>query len=441
MAHEDYHALIRFGLGRKGNEALPTDPQAWLARQLDGPDPVLAMPGASGVDGLIALQAQRDMVKTVRAESDGKVKRPEENPVRDLFRAEQAAYVQNLLHTELPFRERLVSFWFNHFTVSLKRGECYPTIYPYIREAIRPHVTGHFTDMVLAVMRHPSMIMYLDNQQSFGPDSFLGKRQRKGINENLARECMELHTITPASGYTQADVTSFANILTGWSIELKENPIGFRYRKFAHQPGEHVVMGQTFPEGEEGGIQALTWLSQHRSTYHNLATKLVRHFVADQPPPAAISRIERVLIDTRGDLKAATLELIRLPEAWTPLAKLRTPQDYVIAVLRAADLPQTDKSPDVPGILAGLGQPLLAAPLPNGWADTASDWTGSEAMLRRVDWAYGYSGRLANADAAAFGIASLGPLLSNATLDQIRLAGSRRDAMTMLLTSPEFQRR
>ena len=431
MQTQPHHALIRFGLGRKGAEPLPSDPQGWLARQLDGADPALATLGASAADGLAALQEQRE----------NKNLRGKDSPAAKLFLRERGAFYTNLLTTDSPFRERLVLFWYNHFTVSLKRFECAPVVHAYIREAIRPHVTGRFTDMVMAVMRHPAMLLYLDNAQSFGPDSQVGQKQHKGLNENLARECMELHTVTPASGYTQADVTNFAKILTGWSLEMKTEPRGFRYRPLTHEPGQQTVMGQTFPEGEQGGVAALTWLSMHPSTYHNLAVKLVRHFVADDPPPAAVQRIEAVLNRTRGDLKATSLELVRLPEAWQPLTKLRAPVDYVLAVLRATD-PPIDRMPaDVPGLIANLGQPLTAAPLPNGWPDTASEWAGSEALLRRIDWAHDFTARLGDMDADTLGETALGPLLSESTRNALRGAGDRRDALTLLLASPEFQRR
>ncbi len=425
------HALIRFGLGRKGDEALPQDPQTWLSAQLEGPDPALRVPGATAEQGLDAIREQR---RTRQQE-------PKPTPIRDIFRAEQAKYVNQILTTDTPFRERLVAFWANHFTVSLKRPQIAGLIHAYVREAIRPHVNGRFADMLLAVMRHPAMLLYLDNAASFGPDSQVGRKQRRGLNENLARECLELHTVTSASGYTQADVTAFANVLTGWSVEIIKDPAGFVYRSFTHEPGEQRVMGQTFPDGEEGGVAALIWLADHPSTHHNLSIKLVRHFVADIPPPEAVARVEAVLARTKGDLKAASLELTRLPEAWQPLTKLRSPYDYIVGVLRAANLPEDKRPADVAGVMAGLGQPLMGAPLPNGWPDTSSEWAGSEAMLRRIDWVYGFSARAAAMDPEATATTALGPLLTEATLTQIRRAGSRRDAMTMLLASPEFQRR
>jgi uncharacterized protein (DUF1800 family) len=423
-------ALIRFGLGRRGSEAAPSDPAGWLAGQLDGPDPAVSGPGHSTADGLEALRQFRDTPADQRKGT----------PLRDIFRDDAEAATNIMLTTDTPFRERLVWFWANHFTVSLRQSQTAPLIGGFVREAIRPHVIGRFADMLMAVMHHPAMLIYLDQAQSIGPDSPAGVRLKRGLNENLARESLELHTVSPASGYSQADVTSYARILTGWSIDLRATPPGFRFRPQTHEPGSHAVMGQSFPQGQDGGVAALTWLADHPWTHRHLATKLVRHFVADDPPPAAVKRVEDVLAGSRGDLKAAALELIRLPEAWQPLAKLRTPQDYVIAALRAVDLP-ADRRPNPIGAMAGLGQPFANAPLPNGWGDTAQDWGGSETLLRRIDWAYAVSARAQGLDPMDVANASLGPLLHAETLEQIRRAGSRRDALTLLLTSPEFQRR
>ena len=342
--------------------------------------------------------------------------------------------------TPAPFRERLVWFWTNHFCVSRRRGECTALAGAFVEEAIRPHVTASFTDMLLAVMRHPAMLLYLDNASSVGPDSPAGLKSHRGLNENLARECMELHTISPLAGYSQSDVTNFAKILTGWSIEAKEEPLGFRFRPQTHEPGAQTVMGHTFSGGEEAGVSALRFLGNHPATHRFLATKLVCHFVADAPPPDAIRMIEARLRDTNGDLGAASLALVDLAAAWQPGAKLRSPMDFLVASVRTLEIP-ADQQPPMTSILSGLGQPLWTAPAPNGWPDHAADWAAPEAMLRRVDWASGFAGRIGNRDVSEIAEASLGPLLRAATAEAIRHAGSRRDAMTLLLTCPEFQRR
>jgi uncharacterized protein (DUF1800 family) len=266
------------------------------------------------------------------------------------------------------------------------------------------------------------------------------------LNENLARECLELHTVSPAAGYTQADVTNFAKLLTGWSIDLRADPPGFRFRPMAHEPGPQVVMGRSFPDGEAGGLAALRFLANHPATHRFLATKLVRHFVADDPPADAVRQIEGVLRDTGGNLGAASAALLSLDAAWQPAAKLRTPLDFLVAALRMLDLPPEQRQGMfIPRMLAGLGQPMWGAPQPNGWPDRAAEWATPEAMVRRIDWAYALSGRVGQADggrdAAELAEASMGPLLGGDTLQAVHRAGSRREAMTLLLTSPEFQRR
>ena len=429
MDNQAAQALIRFGLGRRGQEAPPADPAAGLRGQLAAADP--GPPGPTVADGFAAIRQDRD----------DKPEPGTPGAVGRLFKAEVDALVANALATDTPFRERLVWFWANHFTVSLRNGRTGALGGDFVRTAIRPNVTGRFGDMLLAVMRHPAMLLYLDNAGSVGPNSTVGARTGKGLNENLARECLELHTVSPASGYTQADVTSFARIITGWSVANGDaETAGFRFRLAVHEPGEQTVLGRTFPWGEAGGVAALAFLATHPATYRHLASKLVQHFVADIPPPAAVRRIEAALHDTNGDLGQAASALVALPEAWQPLVKLRNPQDYVLGVMRAVDLP-VDRRPDGAGVMRGLGQPLFGAGFPIGWPDRAVDWAGPETMMRRVDWAYGLSGRVAEFDPATVAEASLGPLLTDATATAIRQAGSRRDGLTLLFTSPEFQRR
>jgi uncharacterized protein (DUF1800 family) len=425
------HALVRFGLGRRGGELLPGDPAAWLGEQLHRADPARLPHPPSTAAGLAALREDRQN-RPAPGQSRG----------RALFRQDATAQLANALTTTAPFRERLVWFWTNHFTISLRRPRCAALAGAFVEEAIRPHVTGRFADMLLAVMRHPAMLLYLDNAASVGPDSPIGQLGRRGLNENLARECLELHTVSPAAGYTQADVTNLARILTGWSIDLRAEPPGFRYRPLTHEPGELSVLGRPAPPGEAGGVATLQFLAAHPATHNFLATKLVRHFVADDPPADAVRRLAGVLRHSNGDLGAAAAALIALEAAWQPQTKLRTPLDYVVAVLRALEAPPPQ--PDQPSLiaaLADLGQPMWTAPQPNGWPDRAVDWAGPEALVRRIDWAYAAAGRAAALDPAEVAEASLGPLLQPATQEVMRRAGSRRDALTLLFTAPEFQRR
>jgi uncharacterized protein (DUF1800 family) len=465
-------ALVRFGLGCRGTDPVPADPTRWLAAQLQGPDPAHIASTPSTVRGLAALVEDRerrrakktaattapvtrvamippmmtpgpaasDTAPNTRAKPDAQAPQQPPSASRAVFEADARAELNNALTTPTPFRERLVWFWTNHFTVSIRQGGCQPLVGAFIEEAIRPNVTARFEAMLQAVMHHPAMLLYLQNAESVGPDSPAGQRTHRGLNENLARECMELHTVSPAAGYTQADVTNFARILTGWSVDLRGADPGFLFRRPAHEPGTPPMMGRTFPPGEEGGEAALHFLANHPSTHRFLATKLTRHFVADDPPPDAVRQIEAVLRDTSGNLGAAAAALITLPAAWQPDQKFKTPQELVVSSARALSL-DAEAMPGLVGILGGLGQPLWNAPAPNGWADRAADWAAPEAMMRRVDWAYGFAGRVGDRDPVELADAVLGPRLQDATLTAMRHAGSRRDAITLLLTSPEFQRR
>ncbi len=460
MDIETVIASNRFGLGRRPEDAASADPRGWLRAQLQAPDPtptqgMMDTHAALGV--VLDRQDMRQERKQAMAQdaspappSAGTMKSAEPgkpaagdtapNPIAVLARQEAHDFLGRALLTPAPFRERLVWFWANHFTI-VTRGQLPSACCgAYIREAIRPHVTGRFSDMLLAVMRHPAMLGYLNQEHSAGPDSPVGQHRHVGLNENLARESLELHTVSPAAGYTQADVTNYAKILTGWSVSVRTEPRGFVFRPFLHQPGQMEVMGRSWPEGEAGGVQLLAWLATHPATYRHLADKLVRHFVADEPPEGETARVETVLRDTGGDLGAASAMLIELPGAWVPGAKLRTPQDFTIACLRAVGA-TPDTVPNLVQMMAGLGQGPFQAPFPIGWPDRAADWSGPEAMLDRVDFAYGLSARAASLDPEQLGHAVLGPLLTADTLGQVRAAGSRRDGLTLLFASPEFQRR
>jgi uncharacterized protein (DUF1800 family) len=439
-----YHAFNRFGLGRSPAEAVPANPKNWLREQLHAPDPA-NFPGLPRTDEALALVWEQRQERQAQKQAEpapqaGQMQPEKPHPVGQLQQREVQALLANALMTPAGFRERLVWFWANHFSVSSRGLVPAACAGAYVREAIRPHVTGRFADMLLAVMRHPAMLAYLDQAESVGPESGVGLRKHRGLNENLARESLELHTVTPASGYTQGDVTNYAKLLTGWSIEIKEEPRGFRYRPGIHEPGPIKIFGQDWPQGEAGGVAMLDFLGTHPATYRHIAQKLVRHFVADTPPAADVRTIEAVLHTTRGNLGAASAVLIDLPGAWVAGTKLRTPQEYVIACLRALGT-TPDQVPHLGGICGGLGQGVFQAPFPIGWPDRASDWAGPEAMLQRVDFAYGIAARNAVLDPEEVGETTLGPLLSKDTRDQIRGAGSRRDGMTLLLGSPEFARR
>lgn len=451
MSDRRHIAPIRFGHGLRLGEAPPTDPVAWLERQL-----ATAAPPPSGATSAQAVQARaetiagrqaRDRAEAMRegmqlSVTEAQADAPGTTPLARLTRPELLLWARQRLTSEAPFRDRLADFWMNHFTVSRRNGPIGALPGTLEREVIRPHLTGNFADMLVAVTRHPAMLLYLDNHVSVGPNSQTarsGRRARVGLNENLAREVLELHSLSPAGGYTQADVTELAKILTGWSVAATEPPFDFVWRPMNHEPGEKTLLGRRFPEGPESQEAALRFLGTHPATYRHLAVKLTRHFVADEPPASAVRTLEETLRRTGGDLGAVSKALVHLPEAWAnPLGKFRTPMEFVLAAGRAAGL---DRPELVIGGLNALGQPLWSAPQPNGWSDTAADWMGPEAVMRRVDWTYTFAGGLGQVDLAAVTQAALGPLARAETVGAMRGAGSVRDALTLLFTSTEFQHR
>jgi uncharacterized protein (DUF1800 family) len=434
MNERQAHAFIHFGLGRRGEEPVPNDPAGWLAAQLEKPDPLLA---ADGPDTATAFATIDDYVPPREPPRAAKWRE-----IGELLRLDQSQAMSHAILTDMPFRERLVWFWSNHFCVSTRRGAwVLALIGAHIREAIRPHVTGRFGDMLRAVMHHVAMLDYLDNLWSAGPDSAFGLSRHAGLNENLARECLELHTLGVHGGYTQADVTALAMMLTGWTASRPgdANP-GFRFDVARHQPGPKSLMGMSFPEGLAGGEMALMWLACHPATHHHIATKLARHFIGDDPPEDEVARIARVLDETGGDLKAASLAVLDMPAAWRPLTKRRTPIEFVVAAYRALEIPpDTRPSPNV--VAHELGQPLWGAPLPNGWPDIEAPWASGEAVLRRADFALDMADQAGDIDPVRAGEAALGDLLTARTRDAVRMCDSPREAVAMLLASPEFQRR
>jgi uncharacterized protein (DUF1800 family) len=462
MSIRRHSAPIRFGLGLRLGETPPADPAAWLAEQLARPGPVPTGPSVEEAMRLThevnlerrerrAMEAAQ-LEAAARTQAEPRAQAPTPSPggmeapdqprdksaaLNRLVRDEGRQWVTRRLTTAEPFRERLVDFWMNHFTVS--RRTVGPLVGMLERDSIRPHVTGRFADMLVAVTSHPAMLIYLDNHLSIGPDSPANRNRRRGLNENLAREVLELHTLSPSGGYTQGDVQELARILTGWSVLREQEPYGFRWRPEAHDPGPKTLLGRRFPEGEGSQEAALRFLAQHPATWRHLAVKLARHFVADEPPPEAVRRLEAVLRQTDGDLGATAQALVELPQAWNPpLAKFRTPYDFALAAARAVGLERPDP---VLGGMFTLGQPLWTAPQPNGWGDTASAWMGPEAMMRRIDWIYTLAGGAARVNVAAATEAALGPFARAETVSAMRVAGSTRDALTLLLGSPEFMHR
>src|SRR5215475_11185850 len=373
---------------------------------------------------------------------------PPLNVIQKTFRAEALARLQRASVSECAFGERLVVFWSNHFCISANKGGLARMwAGSFEREAIRPYVLGRFADMLRAVEQHPAMLFFLDNQQSLGPDSRAGINRNRGLNENLAREIMELHTLGVDGGYTQEDVTSLARVITGWTYAGRQGQLGtpgtFVFNANAHQPGPQRVLGKTYEaSGVVQGEAVLADLARHPSTAKFVATKFVRHFVADDPPPALVARLQDMFARTDGDLKAMTLALVDSDETWkAPLTKVRSPYEFLIATGRLLG-----RIPEDPGRYLGglstLGQPLWSPASPNGFPDSNAAWAAPEGMKLRLDISAQTASRIADSiDPRELLEVVAADAASPETRRTIERAESRQQALALLLMSPEFQRR
>jgi len=440
-------AVTRFGLGAAPGEirAAAGDPRGWVLEQIGGAGPQVG-PGLSPSHEI--LVEVRRLRRRRNGQDAADSAREHRHRVRAIYRDETAARFAVATATGRPFAERLVRFWSNHFTVAASKTATIPVVGAFEREAIRPHVFRRFRDLLVAAEQHPAMILYLDNHISFGPSSRVGRRREHGLNENLAREILELHTVGVDGGYTQQDVTSFARVLTGWTIAhprlFPEEAGRFHFVGAVHEPGTHRVMGRRYAEdGVAQPMAVLKDLARHPKTAEHVATKLARHFIADDPPAGAVARLTRVFQVSEGDLVEVSAAVVRERAAWEQVQnKVKSPSDYVLSCLRGVDVPEV--APEkVLSSLKLLGQKPFGAPSPAGWPDRAEHWAGPDALMRRIEWAQLIGGRLARTGTEPFGLAEdlLGPLLSRETAAAIRRAESRSQAFSLLLASPELMRR
>ena len=472
QGYETALALSRFGLGSNtdGVAAITGDVRDRLKAEIEAGAPKPDHPDLQATpDLLVAVykyeadkKAEREMMKAQPAPPSADAPmRPAmqaqppamkpgadlDNPIRPAVLAEvDARFNGTMKAPQIGFNERMVMFWTNHFAISQKKNQQVAAISgAYEREAIRPYVFGRFYDMVLAVETHPAMLIYLDNFQSIGPDSPGAKAGGKGLNENLAREILELHTMGVGSGYTQTDVTNFAKVITGWGINRNPNkgaPGTFFFNARTHEPGPQTVVGKTYAQGGmDQGKAILKDLCRHPATARHIATKLARHFVADDPPPALVKRLSEVFLTSDGDLAEVSRALIDAPESWSPKqVKIRSPLEYVAATLRATGA--TLKPQAIMTALNAMGQPWWQPPGPNGFPDTVAAWASPESLATRMDFANSLATTAdRSVDPRAFADGRLGPLLDDHTRQAIARAESQAQGLGLAFLSPEFIRR
>jgi uncharacterized protein (DUF1800 family) len=455
-------ALNRFGLGVRADEALPADPKRWLLAQFEryeaSPAAWAGQPdSASQVLGFV------DYLRAIREATAGNELAMRAR-VRDqslaAYRSAVNARATSALTTPAPFAERLVHFWANHFAVSTDKTPLATLAGSFELEAIRPHLFGRFEDMLLAVEHHPAMLLYLDQARSIGPGSALAQRaarvnpeRQRGLNENLAREILELHTLGVRSGYSQQDVTELARALTGWSLGgLPGVPPGlasggapgaFTFNPMLHEPGARSVLGQRYEQrGEAQGLAILRDLAALPATAQHIATKLARHFAGDSPPAALIERLAHAFMQSRGDLPTLYRALIDSPEVWSvEQTKFKTPWDWTLSTLRGLGWRDLGTQ-QLATVLTQLGQPVWRPGSPAGYDDIADSWAAPDTLVRRVELAQRFAAEAGSAiDARTLGPQLLPGGLSEATTRAIARAESPATALALLLASPEFLRR
>lgn len=351
------------------------------------------------------------------------------------------------LGSDAPYRERLVAFWADHFTVAPRNRieRALPGVL--VDEAIRPHVTGRFADMLRAVTTHPAMLIYLNQEASFGPGSPKGKRQGKGLNENLARELLELHTLGVGAGYSQSDVRQLAELLTGLTVGRE----GFVFDAKRAEPGTETVLGVTYDgKGEAPILQVLEVLAARPETSAHLARKLAVHFVADDPDGGLVDDLDARFRETGGDLLAVSEALAVHPAAATGV-KARQPFDFLIASFRALGVgPEVIMGLEPRAFrrlildpLQAMGQPFQQAPGPDGWPEREADWITPQGLAARIDWAMQAPQRLVRPlpDPRAFLSRALRGRAGEKLAWAVGAAESARDGVGLVLASPEFNRR
>ncbi|MCX6605195.1 MAG: DUF1800 domain-containing protein [Acidobacteria bacterium] len=345
---------------------------------------------------------------------------PNQVVYHDLTDAKMMRAVQSTHQVE----EILADFWFNHFNVFYDKGINRLLTSSYERDAIRPHVLGNFKDLLLATSQHPSMLFYLDNWTSMSAEAAQrgrGKKKAQGLNENYARELLELHTMGVDNGYTQKDVTEVARCFTGWSMTAPKMGGGFVFNARNHDRGEKIVLGHRIAAGggKEDGLRVIDILMEHPSTARFIARKLAQRFVADEPPPALVERMAKSFTKTKGEIAPMLALLFASPEFWSEgayKAKMKMPFEMVASALRATNA-RVDSTVALTQQLATLGQPLYKKVEPTGYYATAEEWTNSAALLARMNFAMaltsnkvpGVKVAIAPSEARAKGLALGGP--------------------------------
>lgn len=460
MPFDPVIAAIRFGTGLSPDVAPPASVADMLAR-LTGPDAAAArwpiVPYATATPSVADLRAFGRQRRAAAEQGEAALAEvaAREEAARMSQRATAtthfASAIARAVGTSDGLRERLTRFWADHFTVVSRNGVTNHLVGSYVEEAIRPHVAGRFVDMLQAVVTHPMMLVYLDQASSVGPDSRLGQRRGQGLNENLAREVLELHTLGVDGTYSQTDVRELAELMTGLSVSAQG---AFEYRVNAAEPGAETVLGVEYDAEAEVDtvLAALDGIAAHPDTARHIATKLAVHFLADTPDADVIAVMMAAYQATGGDLLAVYRAMLDHPAAWDPTpAKVKTPFDFVTSAARAlgvsadaiADLSRRDLTQVFEAPMRIMGQPWERPTGPDGWPEEAAAWVTPQGMAGRINWAMSMPARMTPdlPDPRDFVLQALGPIPPEAVAFAARASESRAEGVGVVLASAAFQRR
>jgi uncharacterized protein (DUF1800 family) len=411
------------------------------ATKLAADNPTMQNPVSESAGMEKSADAKGAEEKATEAKATPPQPQPETPMIENFFREAKAHY-DGAVRAEIGFAERLVWFWSNHFCIN---SDITVQAGAYEREAIRPHVLGKFVDLLIAAESHSAMLNYLGNSASMGPNSVAGINRDRGLNENLGREILELHTLGVRTGYTQDDVVSFAKVITGWTTygDVPERGGEFLFYPRFHEPGPQTVLGKAYRDtGFEQGKEVLADLARHPATAQHVATKLARHFIADEPPATLVETLRQKFVETDGDLWQVARALAMAPESWAPeQTKLKRPSEWMMSYIRAGGFNGVDVRRDAPS-LTRLGEPLWRPPAPKGFPDDEAAWIDGIAHRLETANAYAQNPNIQDRlDPKAMLEASLGPLASPETRNAVNRAENKQQAVVLLLMAPEFQRR
>ncbi|MFN3971052.1 MAG: DUF1800 family protein [Gemmobacter sp.] len=443
-------AALRFGIGLPLPPGAPTDPAGLLSALAEPDHAALGRPVQGTATALSLLVEGLEARRALRKSGDATMRQDAAAAIRAFNGIHVRVQIARALDAQDGLRERLVRFWADHFTTRARITIDAPLTFAKIEDAIRPNLTGRFSDLLVATTLHPAMLSYLDQSSSIGPNSEAGLRRRRGLNENLARELIELHTLGVDASYSQRDVEQLAALLTGLGVDGETGTV---FRPQWAEPGAETVLGRSYGgEGLAPIVAVLHDLAARPETAGHLARKIAVHMVSDDPDPALVATIAAAWSASDGDLMAVYGALLDHPAAWTPdLAKMRQPFDFVLAGLRALgvtgadvmDMPDRTLRRSILNPLAAMGQPWQAPNGPDGWPEEAEAWIRPQLLAARIAWAMQAPASLRRdlPDAADMAHAALGPLAEGRLLWAVERAETRAEAVGLVLASPMFNRR